>query len=155
MGKNTTELCAAGCSTYSIQGDVKYYSEFEQPQTSYLLHCLTQFLKEKRCLQSLYVCPSAFSISPSQQLLNLLTGFKVNDNISIASVRFHIQCHRIIEWFVLEGTFKDHLTQSPCHGQGHLPSAQLGSKPWPTWPWTLQTMGHPPLLWLSIPPGSL
>ena len=25
---------------------------------------------------------------------------------------------RIIEWFVLEGTFKDHLAQLPCYGQG-------------------------------------
>ena len=26
-----------------------------------------------------------------------------------------------MEWFGLERTFKDHLVQSPCHGQGHLP----------------------------------
>ena len=31
--------------------------------------------------------------------------------------------HRIIEW--LEGIFKDHLVQAPCHGQGYLPLDQV------------------------------
>lgn len=30
-------------------------------------------------------------------------------------------CHRITEWFVLEGTLETILFQQPCHGQGcHL-----------------------------------
>lgn len=57
------------------------------------------------------VCPSAFSTSPYQQLLNLLTGFKVNYNISTTFVCLHIWCDRITKWFGLEVTFKDHLVQ--------------------------------------------
>lgn len=26
----------------------------------------------------------------------------------------------LVEWFELEGTFKDHLVQTPCHGQRHI-----------------------------------
>jgi len=29
----------------------------------------------------------------------------------------------------LEGTFKDHLVQGPCHGQGHLPLDQVAQSP--------------------------
>jgi len=36
---------------------------------------------------------------------------------------------RIIEWIGLEGTFKDHLVQSPFHGQGHLPLDQVAQSP--------------------------
>jgi len=32
---------------------------------------------------------------------------------------------RITEWLVSEGTFKDHLLQPPCHGQGHLSLDQV------------------------------
>jgi len=37
--------------------------------------------------------------------------------------------HRIIEWFGLEGTFKGHLVQPPCSGQGHLPLDQVAQSP--------------------------
>jgi len=36
--------------------------------------------------------------------------------------------HRIIEWFELEGTPKDHLHQPPCHGQGHLSLDQAAQR---------------------------
>jgi len=32
-------------------------------------------------------------------------------------------------WFKLEGTFKDHLIQFPCHGQGHLSLDQVAQSP--------------------------
>ena len=37
--------------------------------------------------------------------------------------------HRLTSWFGLEGTFKDHLIQSPCHGQGNLPLTQVAQSP--------------------------
>ena len=40
--------------------------------------------------------------------------------------------HRIIEWFVLEGTLKIIWFQPPCHEQGHLPPGC--SELHPTWP---------------------
>jgi len=33
--------------------------------------------------------------------------------------------HRIIEWVELKGSFKDHLVQIPCHGQGCLSLDQV------------------------------
>lgn len=37
--------------------------------------------------------------------------------------------YRIIEWFVLEGTLKDHLVQPPCHGQGHISTDEVAQSP--------------------------
>jgi len=37
--------------------------------------------------------------------------------------------HRTIEWFGLEGTFKAHLVQLPCHEQGHLQPDQVAQSP--------------------------
>ena len=42
---------------------------------------------------------------------------------------FSLHYHRIIEWFELEGTFKGHLVQPPCHEQGHLPLDQVAQSP--------------------------
>ena len=39
----------------------------------------------------------------------------------------YCQIHRIIEWFVLEGTFKIHLV--PCYRQGQLPLDQVVQSP--------------------------
>ena len=36
---------------------------------------------------------------------------------------------RIIEWFGLEGMFKDHLIPTPCYMQGHLPLDQVAHSP--------------------------
>ena len=37
--------------------------------------------------------------------------------------------HRIIEWFGMEGTFKDRLVQIPCCRQGQLSLDQLAQSP--------------------------
>jgi len=37
--------------------------------------------------------------------------------------------HRIIEWFVLEGSFKSHLVQLPFKEQGHLHLDQVAQSP--------------------------
>ena len=37
--------------------------------------------------------------------------------------------NRIIEWFGLERTFRGHLAQPPCHGQGYLPLDQVAQRP--------------------------
>jgi len=46
---------------------------------------------------------------------------------------FHQTCslagHRITEWFGFKGTFKDHLAQPPCHGQGYLSPDQVAQSP--------------------------
>jgi len=36
---------------------------------------------------------------------------------------------QIIKWFGLAGTFKGHLTQAPCHKQGHLQLDQVAQSP--------------------------
>ena len=41
---------------------------------------------------------------------------------------------RIIEWFGLEGTFKDHLSPTPLPWAGTPSTRSGGSKPHPTWP---------------------
>jgi len=38
-------------------------------------------------------------------------------------------CHRIIECFGLEGTFRGHLAQPPCSEQGHLQLNQVAQSP--------------------------
>jgi len=37
--------------------------------------------------------------------------------------------HRIVEWFVLEGTLQTIQFQPPCHQQGHLPPDQVAQSP--------------------------
>lgn len=37
--------------------------------------------------------------------------------------------HKIIKWFELEETFKDHLIPSSCHGQGHRFLDQVALSP--------------------------
>jgi len=37
--------------------------------------------------------------------------------------------HRTIAWFELERAFKDRLSQSSCHGPGHLPLDQVAQSP--------------------------
>lgn len=41
------------------------------------------------------------------------------------SVRIFWLFYRYIDWFILEGTNKDHLVQVPCCGQGHLHLTRL------------------------------
>lgn len=48
---------------------------------------------------------------------------------------------RIIEWFVFEGIFTDHLVQCPCHGQGYLSLDQVAQSPVQP-DRTLPMMGH-------------
>ena len=57
----------------------------------------------------------------SSLLSVLLTVCPTNRYISVY--------HRTIEWFGLEGTFKDHLVQSPCNEQGHLQLDQVAQSP--------------------------
>jgi len=35
----------------------------------------------------------------------------------------------VTEWLGLEGTFKDHLVQFPCHSQGHLALDHVAQSP--------------------------
>jgi len=44
-------------------------------------------------------------------------------------IKINHKNNRIIDWFGLEGTFRGHLVQSPCHGQGHLPLDQVAQSP--------------------------
>ena len=41
----------------------------------------------------------------------------------------HLSCHRLTKWFALEGTFEDHLIQTPCHGQRHLSLDYVAQSP--------------------------
>ena len=47
-----------------------------------------------------------------------------------SAVSWSVHCfHRITEWPGLEGTFKYHLEQPLCHGQGRLPLDQVAQSP--------------------------
>lgn len=37
--------------------------------------------------------------------------------------------HRLMEWFALTGTHKDHAAQTPFHRQGHLSQDQVAQRP--------------------------
>ena len=68
---------------------------------------------------------------------------------------------RIIEWFGLEGTIKDHLFPPPTPSPqwvGTPPIRPGFSKPHPAWTQTFPMMGHPQLLWATcsdVSPHSL
>lgn len=51
--------------------------------------------------------------------------------------------HRIIELFVLKGTFKAHLVQHPCSEQGRLQLKHVAQTP------VQPNLGHLPPLWAS------
>ena len=55
-----------------------------------------------------------------------------NTSNYLQHVSGNLQCVieiRVVERFGLEGTFKDHLVQPPCHAQGHLSVDQIAQRP--------------------------
>ena len=74
------------------------------------------------------LCPEWRAGAPSRQLEAVLKGGQPSPCVAqpqqgnAAKIPL---CHRIIEWFGLEGTLKLIQFQPPCHGQGHLPLDQV------------------------------
>jgi len=51
------------------------------------------------------------------------------DMLNVGYQKGNYPNHRIIECFGLGKTFKGHLVQRPCHGQGHLQPDQVAQSP--------------------------
>jgi len=67
-----------------------------------------------------------------------------SDAARTTSLRFYLST----EWFGLEGTFKAHLDQPPCHGQGHLLQYQVAQSPVQS-DFERSQHIHPQLLWMT------
>ena len=59
----------------------------------------------------------------------LVSVFFPRSEVLLALLHVVQDCYRIIEWFALEGTFKDHVVQPLCREQGPLPPAQGAPSP--------------------------
>ncbi|KAK4818789.1 hypothetical protein QYF61_019135 [Mycteria americana] len=92
------------------QGDVLTFEQNKSTVTSEEIYCSeTAFCRKKKTGQAI-----------TRSVL-ILSECCCNSEYK-GSVKLR---YRIIERFGLEGTFKDHLVQPPCHGQGHLSLDQV------------------------------
>lgn len=57
--------------------------------------------------------------------------------------------HPVIDWFGLEGIYKENLGQPLCHGQGHLALDQVAQSPVQPDFEHFQLMGQPQLFWAA------